>query len=326
MIGIISVTEKGDLLGEQIRNSMSGDLYCKSKIEDFSLDRITEICFEKFTSIIFIGSTGIAVRAIAKYLKGKEVDPAVVVVDVCNKFSISLVSGHLGGANRLAKKVSEILNNTLVITTATDNMEVIAPDMIAVENSLLIEDLKKAKNIASRMVNRKEVHFKDDENYIECPKGYTATEMLVDNTVWITNKADEEKNVLKLIRKNIVLGIGCRRNTDYEKMYDFVRSTLAENNIDLRAVKLIASIDVKKDEKAILQLKDNLNCMTKFFSKEEILVVESKYEGSDFVKSIVGVSAVSEPVIELSGASLKVSKLKRDGITLAIGEFSKGDI
>lgn len=326
MIGIISVTEKGDLLGEQIRSSMSGDLYCKSKIEDFSLDRITEICFEKFTSIIFIGSTGIAVRAIAKYLKGKEVDPAVVVVDVCNKFSISLVSGHLGGANRLAKKVSEILNNTLVITTATDNMEVIAPDMIAVENSLLIEDLKKAKNIASRMVNGKEVHFKDDENYIECPKGYTATEMLVDNTVWVTNKADEEKDVLKLIRKNIVLGIGCRRNTDYEKMYDFVRSTLAENNIDLRAVKLIASIDVKKDEKAILQLKDNLNCMTKFFSKEEILAVESKYEGSDFVKSIVGVSAVSEPVIELSSASLKVSKLKRDGITLAIGEFSKGDI
>lgn len=326
MIGIISVTEKGDILGKKIRSSTSGTLYCKSQIENFSLDAVTKLCFERFTSIIFISSTGIAVRAIAKYLKGKDNDPAIVVVDVCNKFSISLVSGHLGGANRLAKKVSEILNNTVVITTATDNMEVIAPDMIAVENSLIIEDLKKAKNIASRLVNGKEVYFKDDENYIKCPSGYMSTEVLVDNTVWVTNKAIEKENVLKLIRKNIVLGIGCKRNTDYEKMYDFVSNTLNENNIELRAVKLIASIDVKKDEEAILKLKESLNCKVKFFSREEILTVESKYQGSDFVKSIVGVAAVSEPVIELSGASLKVSKLKRDGITLAIGEFSKGDI
>lgn len=326
MIGIISVTEKGDILGERIISTLGGDLYCKSKEPTFSLDKTTAVCFERYTSIIFISSTGIAVRAVAKYLQGKDKDPAIVVVDVCNKFSISLVSGHLGGANRLAKKVSEILNNTLVITTATDNMKVIAPDMIAMDNSLIIEDLKKAKDIASRLVNGKDVYFKDDENYIECPNGYIATEVLMDNTVWVTNKADEEKNVLKLIRKNIVLGIGCRKNTDYEKLYDFVRVTLMENNIDLRAVKLIASIDVKKDEKAILQFKNNLNCMVKFFSKEEILTVESKYEGSDFVKLIVGVAAVSEPVIELSGASLKVNKLKRDGITLAIGEFSKGDI
>lgn len=326
MIGIISVTEKGDILGERIINTLGGNLYCKSKEEAFSLDKITAICFKKYTSIIFVSSTGIAVRAIAKYLKGKDVDPAVVVVDVCNRFSISLVSGHLGGANILAKKVSEILNNTLVITTATDNMDVIAPDMIANWNNLIIEDLKKAKDIASRLVNGKDVYFKDDENYIECPNGYIATEMLVENTVWVTNKANEEKNILKLIRKNIVLGIGCRKNTEYEKMYDFVISTLKENSIDLRAVRLIASIDVKKDEEAILQLKDNLNCKVKFFSKEEILTVESKYEGSDFVKSIVGVAAVSEPVVELCAANLIVKKLKMDGITLAIGEISKGEI
>jgi cobalt-precorrin 5A hydrolase len=326
MIGIISVTEKGDILGKRIISTLGGDLYCKSKEPKFSLDKITGICFEKYTSIIFISSTGIAVRAVAKYLQGKDKDPAIVVVDVCNKFSISLVSGHLGGANRLAKKVSDILNNRVVITTATDNMEVIAPDIIAMENNLIIENLKKAKDIASRLVNGKEVYFKDDKNYIECPNGYIATEVLVDNTVWVTNKAIEKENVLKLIRKNIVLGIGCKRNTTYEKIYDFVSSTLKENNIDLRAVKLIASIDVKKDEKSILQLKDKLNCKVKFFSKEEILAVESKYEGSEFVKSIVGVAAVSEPVIELSGAILKVSKVKRDGITLAIGEFSKGDI
>lgn len=326
MIGIISVTEKGDLLGEQIRSSMGGELYCKSKVKKFSLDKTTAICFEKYISIIFISSIGIAVRAIAKYLKGKEVDPAVVVVDVCNKFSISLVSGHLGGANKLAKKVSEILNNTVVITTATDNIGVVAPDVLASDNKLIIEDLKKVKIIASRLVNGEMVYFKDDDNYIECPKGYITTEKVIDNTLWITNKAEEKQMVLKLIRRNIVLGIGCRKNTDFNKLYDFVSITLKENNIDLRAVKEIASIDVKKDEKAILQLKENLKCKVKFYNRSEIETVAYKYEGSDFVKSVVGVSAVSEPVVELAGANLIVSKLKRDGITLAIGEYSKGGI
>ena len=123
MICIISVTEKGDILGEKIKSQIGGDLYFKSKRSDFNLSDITKECFEKYDSIVFISSTGIAVRAISKHLKGKDKDPAVVVVDVCNKFSISLVSGHLGGANDLALNISKILNNTPVITTATDNIK-----------------------------------------------------------------------------------------------------------------------------------------------------------------------------------------------------------
>lgn len=339
MICIISVTEKGDVLARKIEKELGGDLYLKSQIKDFKLNNIMSICFEKYDSIIFISSTGIAVRAIGKYLISKATDPAVVVVDVCNKFSISLVSGHLGGANKLTLKVSEVLGNTPVITTATDNMDILAPDIIAMNNDLIIDDLKIAKIIAGRLVNGESVYFKDDKKIIKCPKGYIETEDIQGNTLWVTHKAsrklkDEENNVvnyldeyqdrtvLKLIRKDIILGIGCRRNTDSMKLFNFISETLREKNIDIRAIDRIASINIKSDEKAILDLALTLNCDLTFFSAAEISTVEYKYEGSEFVKKSIGVSAVSEPVIELAGGDIIFKKIKRDGMTLAIGELN----
>ena len=339
MICIISVTEKGNVLARRIEKELGGDLYLKSEINDFKLNNIMNICFEKYDSIIFISSTGIAVRAISKFLINKAIDPAVVVVDVCNKFSISLVSGHLGGANKLTLKISEVLGNTPVITTATDNMDILAPDIIAMNNELIIDDLKIAKIIAGRLVNGESVYFKDDKKIIKCPKGYIETEEIQGNTLWITHKASrnlkseennvvryldeyEDRTILKLIRKDIVLGIGCKRNTDSDKLFDFINDTLKENNIDIRSVDRIASINIKSDEKAILDLAEKLNCDLLFFSASEIATVEHKYEGSDFVKKSIGVASVSEPVIELSGGKIIVKKIKRDGMTLAIGELN----
>lgn len=338
MICIISVIEKGHILGEKIRDELGGDLFLKSEMKDFKLNNITKECFEKYNSIIFISSTGIAVRAISKYLVTKDKDPAVVVVDVCNKFSISLVSGHLGGANNLTLKVAEVLGNTPVITTATDNMDIVAPDVIAMNNELIIDDLKIAKIISGRLVNGEDVYFKDDKSIIKCPNGYIEAERLHPNTVWVTHKKSreekslgdnvvsyldeyEERTILKLIRRDIILGIGCKRNTDSEKLFDFINDILNERNIDIRAVDKIVSINIKSDETAILDLAVNLNCDLLFFSASEIATVEHKYKGSDFVKKSIGVSAVSEPVIELAGGNIIVSKIKRDGMTLAIGEL-----
>lgn len=321
MLAVISVTELGDKIGRKINNKFGGEIYCKSKIKNFSLDEVVQKSFKECDSIIFISSTGIAVRAISKYLKSKDVDPAVVVVDVCNKFTISLVSGHLGGANELALNVSKFLENTPVITTATDNLNKKAPDIIAKENNLIIDSLDMAKEIASRLVNNKSVYFKDDLNKIKCPKGYINSDTIKENTLWITDKITSKDDVLRLIRKHIVLGIGCRRDTSSEKMFSFIEKTLIDNEIDIRSIKTVASIDIKSDEKAILDLKDKLNVELKFFTKEEIKKVHNNYEGSDFVERNVGVRAVSEPVVELLGAEIIIDKIKFEGITLTIGRL-----
>lgn len=329
MIGIISVTEKGDILAKQLSKALNGNLYLKVEIEDFKLSKVTEEAMAKHKGVIFISSTGIAVRAIAPYLKGKDKDPGVVVVDVSNNYSISLISGHIGGANDLALEVSKILNNTPIITTATDNLGVVAPDMIAMKNSLVIESLKKAKTIAMLLVNGEVIGFKDDRNLIDIPSGYKKLENIEENSVWITNRVIPKNNlsnykldnnkILRLIRKDIVLGIGCRKGIESERLEEFVMKILHENNIDPRSVLKIGSIDVKKDEKAIKDLKDKLECEFKTFSKDEILKIQHKFEGSDFVEKTLGVRSVSEPSVELMGGYIIVSKIKSNGMTLTIG-------
>ncbi|MTK11234.1 MAG: cobalt-precorrin 5A hydrolase, partial [Clostridiaceae bacterium] len=126
---------------------------------------------------------------------------------------------------------------------------------------------------------------------------------------------------LKLIRKDIVLGIGCRKNFEPEKMKDTVEKLLKEKNIDKRAVKFIGTVEVKKDEKAILKLSEHLGCKIKIFSIEEIKKVQYKYLGSDFVEKTIGVRAVCEPCVELLGARLVSEKIKANGMTVCIGEL-----
>lgn len=321
MIGVISVTKKGDILAEKLKENLNCRVFLKSK-EDKDLKSVTKEFMQELEGVIFISSTGIAVRLIAPYLKSKAKDPAIVVVDVNNNFTISLVSGHLGGANRLTSKVAKILNNTEVITTATDKMNIVAPDMISKENDLVIDDLKICKDVAALLVNGKKVYFNDEKDIISTPKGYIKEKEIRDDMILVTNKLNIQKknNLLKLVRKDVVLGIGCRKDTDEKKLREFVLKVLEENNYDKRSVIKIGSIDVKKNEKAIISLAKYLGCEFITFNKHEINSVDEDYEGSDFVFKTVGVRCVCEPVIYLMDAKVKVKKIKYEGMTLSIGE------
>lgn len=321
MIGVISVTKKGDILAEKLKENLNCRVFLKSK-EDKDLKSVTKEFMQELEGVIFISSTGIAVRLIAPYLKSKAKDPAIVVVDVNNNFTISLVSGHLGGANRLTSKVAKILNNTEVITTATDKMNIVAPDMIAKENDLVIDNLKICKDVAALLVNGKKVYFNDEKDIISTPKGYIKEKEIRDDMILVTNKLNIQKknNLLKLVRKDVVLGIGCRKDTDEKKLREFVLKVLEENNYDKRSVIKIGSIDVKKNEKAIISLAKYLGCEFITFNKHEINSVDEDYEGSDFVFKTVGVRCVCEPVIYLMDAKVKVKKIKYEGMTLSIGE------
>lgn len=372
-IAVISVTKSGEVIAEKLKHKLDIDLYSKEWIKDFSIKEVAKKAMEEYKAIMFISSTGIAVRAIAEHIKEKDKDPAVLVIDSCSKFVISLLSGHLGGANELTLIVSEILSSTPVITTATDNLGVVAPDMIAKNNDLVIDNLKDAKEIAALLVDKKKVGFVDLKGQIPMPKGYTGEIENVDGLVYVTNNLqehidnyffrDKERNnyeennivedsseildevvgktknngtkqdkskrvdklkgkpVLKLIRKSVVLGIGCRKNFNAEEMKQNIKGLLMEKNIDERSIKYIATVEVKKDEEAIIKLSEYFGCELKIFSLEEIKKVHQKYEGSDFVEKTIGVRAVSEPCVELMGARLITDKVKINGMTVCVGEF-----
>jgi cobalt-precorrin 5A hydrolase len=322
---VVSFNSKGHIIAEKLNKLFKADLYRKNQGEEnFNIYKLTNRLMQEYEAIIFISSTGIAVRAIAPFIKNKEVDPAVLVIDVFGKYVISLLSGHLGGANALTLKVSEYLGAEPIITTATEGLGIKAPDIVAKENGLIIDNMKTAKDIAALLVDDKKVAFIDDGNLINTPKGYNKDLEDALGVVIVSNKAIDVNysalKVLRLIRKNIVLGIGCRKDYSLEKMKDIVLKELAEQNIDNRAVKAIATIEVKKDEKAILALSDYLDSELKLFTKTEIEEVQQKYEGSDFVLKNVGVRAVCEPCVELYGAKLLTGKLSVDGMTICIGK------
>lgn len=300
------------------------------KGETFKLHDITEEAMKNSKAIVFISSTGIAVRAIAPFLEGKEKDPGVVVVDLSCKYAINILSGHLGGGNELTYKVSEILNTIPIITTASDNLGIIAPDILAKQNGLIIEDLKKAKYIASLLVDKKIVGIKDDYGMITISKGYEPIDELRNNCIWITHNinADFQKNmdkkldysrILRLIKKDIVLGIGCRRDTPYEKLKEFISGNLIKHNLDKRSIANIVSVDVKANEDGIIKLAENYDCPFNTFSREEIKAVQDKYEKSEFVLKTLGITGVCEPCVDLAGAEVIKSKIKYEGMTLAIG-------
>lgn len=321
MISVVSVTKKGDSLAYLIKENIECNVINSSIFKESNLENITEKCFKESEFIIFISSTGIAVRAISKFIEDKKVDPGVIVVDVCNNFTISLISGHLGGANYMTEKISKILNNTPVITTATDNLKIKAPDILAKENNLIIDDFNMAKRIASRLVNNKKVYFFDDRNILKAPKGYLNTTKIKENTVVITNKVLKDKDILILLRRDIILGIGCKKGTSFEKIKEFVYKELNLRNIDLRSVKSIGSIDIKKDEECIKLLANELKVDIHFFKKEEIEKVQDEFIGSEFVRKITGVKAVSGPSVKLLNGEILEEKLIFEGITLSIGRL-----
>ncbi|MBU5227693.1 cobalt-precorrin 5A hydrolase [Clostridium senegalense] len=324
---IISVTKNGDATSTLLKEKLEilnykVDICLKEKLKKSGLQNTCKEAMGKYNNIIFISSTGIAVRGIAPFIKSKDIDPAVVVVDNSCKYAISLLSGHLGGANNLTEKVANILKCEAVITTATDNLNIIAPDVFAMENNLVIDSLKKCKDIAASLVEGKKVGFYDDKNFLHAPKGYYDNLNEVSAMVYVTNKMRINENIktLKLIRKDIVLGIGCRKDYDVKNMEENVLKELEKLNIDIRSIKEISTVEIKANEKAILSLKERLSCKLNIFSIEDVKKIENKYETSEFVRKTIGVGAVSAPVVELSNARVLIEKLKLEGMTLSIGE------
>ncbi len=128
-------------------------------------------------AIIFVGATGIAVRAIAPFISGKSVDPAVLVIDEAGRYVISLLSGHLGGANALARTAASLIGAEPVITTATDAEGAFAVDTFAKENGFLLTDLRKAKEVSAKVLRGEKLRIYSDipmERLVQRPARHEA--------------------------------------------------------------------------------------------------------------------------------------------------------
>ncbi|MGL6106623.1 cobalt-precorrin 5A hydrolase [Romboutsia sp.] len=301
------------------------------------LSTLVESIFKQYDYILFIMATGIVVRVIAPYVNSKFSDPAILVTDEKGTNVISLLSGHMGGANEMTNYISNLINANPVITTATDVNGKSSLDMIAKKLDAYIEDFRKnVKDVNSMLVNNQDVGIYIDGDYEIDTRGFKVLDKL-DNTndlekiVVVTNKQrltqinsnliqGFDKEIIKVVPKNIVIGIGCRRNTESILLRDSLMDLLQQYNIDIKSIRKIGSIDIKYDEKAILDLASYLDVEFETISASEISKVDYLYDKSDFVKKNVGVYCVAEPVTHiLSGGNLIIEKHKYNGITISVG-------
>ena len=318
---LISATQKGNTIGAKLKSEFPQlEVMTREEMVKEGLKDITKKAIENHSTIIFVASTGIAVRAIAPWVKDKTVDPAVIVIDSEGKYVISLLSGHIGGANKITEQIAEYLGSMPIITTATDQLGIIAPDIISQEYDLIIESMDKCKEVSVQLIQGEKVAFIDEDHRIPLPKGYVDASERAKYQVVVGNRRNVPQADLQLIRKDIVLGIGCRRDVDPTKMREYILRELEDFNIHPLAVKEIVSIDIKKDEKCILELAQYLQVPFKVYSKDEINQLDYDFKGSDFVQSQVGVRGVSEPCVILAGARIIKEKSKFEGMTLCIGK------
>ncbi len=329
-IALVAITQNGfELAQKYVEYFPEMDIYSKYGTGENVIPiegRLSELVkqlFQKYESLVFIMATGIVVRCIAPLLEHKSKDPAVLVVDEAGQFVISLLSGHWGGANVLAELIARKTGATAVITTASDTQGKQSIDMFAKQHGLKIGDWKTLTRLTAIMVNGGEIAYINKTAW-ELPIEDAPKE--VDATVYISHReeAEGDANAMTLFAPNLILGVGCRRNTEPEKLVRFVRQELAALSCPIEAVAEIASIDIKHDEAAILDLAKDLGVDLQFFSKEEIASVEHLFEGSDFVKRTLGVSAVSEPTAYLAGKGegrFLLHKVKSNGMTLSVFEI-----
>jgi len=345
------ITPNGSKLAEILsRNIAELDVYISLNIAETaighlsfqSLSETLEKKFHRYTGHIFIMSTGIVVRVIAPLIRRKTEDPAVVVVDDRGIHAISLLSGHLGGANELTQKIAGIIGSNPVITTATDVNKVPAIDVLAREKSLFIENPPAIKTVNMALLKGEKIHVHDPFGFLakclpnseswtygrlkkhvekDCPdkeiKGVPG--VYVDDI-----KAELPAQILILRPASLVAGIGCNRNTGTDEMRAFLEKVLETNNLVPASLKCIASIDVKSDESGLIALAANLGLTIIFFTRQELNQVKGIKNPSTIVEKHVGVKSVCEAaaIQAARGGTLIVPKQATRNVTVAIARIN----
>lgn len=229
--------------------------------------------------LIFVGAVGIAVRAVAPYVKNKLKDPAVLAVDECGQFVIPLLSGHVGGANELARLLSGALSATAVITTATDVHDVFSVDTFARQQHLSIVEKDEIKHLSGALLEGKPIGALTPE----C--GFLISGKPVGQPFTHT---------LHLVPQDLVLGIGCRSGVQGEVMYRFISEVFDAHDWSLYRIRAVASIDVKREEQGLLELSDRLGVPFLTYSAAQLMVQRGNFHTSDFVQQTVEVDNVCE--------------------------------
>lgn len=344
-VAIIAITGNGARIGAVLQGGIPrsrlfviekhavGDAHPFSTGVQPLVDRL----WPDYGGFVFIMATGIVVRTIAPLLQAKDRDPAVVVLDDAGRFAVSLLSGHIGGANALAKTCAGLTGSLPVITTATDANGLPSFDMLAKENGWRIDDLSRVKVLNALLLEGKEIAVVDlgdaVRNYC-AGKGLLSFHVDVDRALesgasgqlLVTNRilSLQEKSDATLVLRpqDLCLGIGCNRGTSAEEIESVVAANLERLSLSMKSVKCIATAQAKGDEAGLLAFAKRAGIPVLLFDSGALNGVDAPSPPSAHAFAAIGARGVAEPAALLAseGGRLLLEKIKDGNVTLAIAE------
>ena len=342
-VSVLAITKNGINIGEKLKELFPNwDIFVPSKLsnENKSItwyseptsDKIIEL-FKNSNALICLFSLGAVIRLIAPYLKDKKTDPAVIVIDDKTNFVISVLSGHIGGANELTQEISEKLNALPVITTAADVNKTIAVDLVGREFGWKIDDETTVTKISAHMVNAEPIGvFQQTGNkkwYKELPKNVTIynsleelkksnskAHLIISDTI-IDNELAQESVIYR--PQSLVIGIGLHWDTTKDTIKDGIEHCLKKFNLSSKCIAKLVSIKKSEDVQGLIDLGEEMKIPVEYVNREELAEIITP-NPSNTVKAFEGTASVSEAAaIKISNGELIIEKQKfPPNLTVAI--------
>lgn len=323
-IAAIAFTERGEELAKQTLTALEDCATSYSRgwgDERVPLGAWAQQAFRKADALLFVGAAGIAVRAIAPYVQSKVHDPAVLVMDESGTWVVPLLSGHIGGANRLARRIAGLVGARAVLTTATDARGVWAVDDWAAARGMAVSNPGRVKMVSGALLKGRSVVLRcgaDIEllkplpNHVEVITGPGYVDVAI---AW---ESRVPAGALHLVPRCLVVGLGARRGAPAEDVEAAIKAVLEEAGADERALAGLASIDVKADEAGFCEVAAAHGLPFTTYSAEQLKGIEGSVSSSSFVAETVGVDNVCERAALAGGGRLLVPKTVRGQVTAAL--------
>jgi cobalt-precorrin 5A hydrolase len=350
-LAIIAITRNGAQLGAQLQAaSPQAELFVLERFAAAAgttatpftgeLKALVKRLWGHYQGFAFIMATGIVVRSVVSLLAGKDRDPAVVVLDEAGRFAVSLLAGHLGGANRLAIELAAASGGTPVITTATDVNGLTAWDDAARQVGLRVEPLAHIKNLNSLLLEGGRIALVDRRGRVAPIFANTpgvevhatfaaALQSGTAGLVFVTHRLlpdlDRRPYLLALRPPDLAVGIGCNRGTSAEEIEAAVVSELGRAFLAFASVGRLASVQEKADEVGLLEFATRHALPLEFFPAAELNAVVAPSPTSLHALVAVGARGVCEPaaILAAGGGTLLITKKKCGNVTIAVAE--RGD-
>jgi cobalt-precorrin 5A hydrolase len=330
---LYAITRHGIGHAARLAEAMPGtDLFVSKKLIDLApasakpfdlpMGPLLEATFTAYDCHVFVISVGAVVRMVAPLLQNKKVDPAVLCVDDANRFTICVLSGHVGRGNAFTERVASLLGNQPVITTASDAIGTLTVDILGRELGWTLDDPdRNVTRGCAAVVNAAPVLFVQEAGEPgfwpedkPLPPGVTYATSLdgVDPKqweilLWATDREVKHEpgfdNAVVYRPRSLVLGVGCDRDTPFELVERGVARVLTEAGLSERSVKALATVDKKADEPALLELSKRRGWPLVTYTPEQLDPVEGQQRPSETVKKHVGTRGVSEPAALLAAGA-----------------------